>query len=326
MKRRELITLVGGAAALPLAARAKQPERMNVIGFLGVGSKNIYVRGLSLFQNEMRELGYEEGREIRYEYRYADSYPDRLPDLATELVELKPSVIVAVPLQAIQAAQRATRTIPIVMASTADPVGFGLVTSLSHPGGNVTGLANFAELLAPKLLELLRDLISPVNRIAMLVNLSNPLHVPQVREMRAATSVAGPELVLAEIGAPMDLPIAFETIARANVDGLIVPPDIVLQDSGQQIADFAARARLPTVYGNHSHIQQGGLLSYAPDSAALYRRAATYVDKILKGERPADIPVEQPTRFELAINLKTANALGLSIPPTLLARADEVIE
>jgi putative tryptophan/tyrosine transport system substrate-binding protein len=223
MKRREFMKIVGGAAAWPLAARAKQTDVTRLIGVLTGASMDANATGLLAFRDQMRELGYEEGKNIRYEYRFADGYLDRLPKLATELVELDPSIIVAVPLPAIQAVQRATNTIPIVMANTADPVGFGLVASLSHPGGNVTGLANFAELLPPKQLDVLRDLISPLNRVAMLVNLSNPLHVPQVRELQSAMSVAGLELVLAEINTPADLPSVFETITGAHVVRSLFP-------------------------------------------------------------------------------------------------------
>ena len=212
------------------------------------------------------------------------------------------------------------------MASGADPVGFGLVASLSHPGGNVTGLANFAEILAPKQIDLLREMLPGLARIGLLVNISNQLHVPQLRQTKIAAEAAGIALVPVEVGSPDKLEPAFKTLGTERVQALLVPPDTAFHSRRRQIAELTAIKRLPAIYGYREHVEDGGLISYGPDIPDQYRRAATYVDKILKGTQPADLPVEQPTKIELVINLKTARALGLEIPPTLLARADEVIE
>jgi putative ABC transport system substrate-binding protein len=246
--------------------------------------------------------------------------------LATDLVRLNPRVIVSAPLPAHLAARRATSVIPIVMATGADPVGFGLVDSLSHPGGNVTGLANFAEILAPKQIDLLREMVPYVARFGLLVNVTNPLHVPQLRETKIAAEAAGIILVPVEVSGPDKLEAAFDTLQRERVEALLVSPDVSFYSRRRQIAELAATTRLPAIYGYRHHVEEGGLMSYGPDIPDQYRRAAIYVDKILKGTRPADLPVEQPTKFELVINLKAARALGLTVPPMLLARADEVIE
>jgi hypothetical protein len=212
------------------------------------------------------------------------------------------------------------------MASGADPVGFGLVASLSHPGGNVTGLANFAEMLASKQIDLLREILPHLARFGLLVNVTNQLHVPQLRETKMAAEALGVLFVPAEVSRPDQLDSAFATLGAERVEGLLVPPDTTFYSRRREIADLAAKTRLPAIYGYREHVEVGGLMSYGPDLAGQYRRAASYVDKILKGAQPADLPVEQPTKIELVINLKTATALGLTIPPTLVARADEVIE
>jgi putative ABC transport system substrate-binding protein len=274
----------------------------------------------------MRQLGYLEGNNVRFEYRFADGYLDRLPELAIELVRLNPSVIVSAPLPAHLAVRQATSTIPIVMANGADPVGFGLVASLSHPGGNVTGLANFAEALASKQIDLLRELIPALSRLVVLVNVTNPLHVPQLRETISAGAVSGITLIPIEIRTPDELVAAFASLGEKRVEAMAVPPDTVFLNLRQRIAELAAVQRLPAIYGFRQHVEDGGLMSYGPDSRENYRRAAAFVDKILKGAKPGDLPVEQPRKLELLINLKTAKALGLTVPPTLLARADEVIE
>jgi putative ABC transport system substrate-binding protein len=325
VKRREFITLFGGAAAWPLAARAQQPA-VPLIGFLSTGTAQAVERDLASFRDSIRRLGYVEGSNVRFEFRFADGYLDRLPDLATDLVRLNPRVIVSAPLPAHLAARRATSVIPIVMATGADPVGFGLVDSLSHPGGNVTGLANFAETLAPKQIDLLREMVPYVARFGLLVNVTNPLHVPQLRETKIAAEAAGIILVPVEVSGPDKLEAAFDTLQRERVEALLVSPDVSFYSRRRQIAELAATTRLPAIYGYRHHVEEGGLMSYGPDIPDQYRRAAIYVDKILKGARPADLPVEQPTKFELVINLKAAKALDLEVPPTLLAHADEVIE
>jgi putative ABC transport system substrate-binding protein len=326
MRRREFITLLGSAAAAwPPAARAQQRE-MPLVGILCAGTAQALERDLASFREGMRRLGYVEGSTVRFAFRFADGYLERLPALAIELVHLSPRVIVSTPLPAHLAAKKATSTIPIVMASGADPVGFGLVASLSHPGGNVTGLANFAEILASKQIDLLREMLPHLARIGLLVNVTNQLHVPQLRQTKIAAEAAGILLVPVEVDSPDKLEPAFKTLGTQRVEALLVPPDTAFHSRRRQIAELAATTRLPAIYGYREHVEDGGLISYGPDIPDQYRRAATYVDKILKGTQPADLPVEQPTKIELVINLKTARALGLEIPATLLARADEVIE
>ena len=326
MRRREFVTLIDSAAVTwPVVGHAQQPV-IPMVGVLCAGTAQALEGYLASFREGMRELGYVEGSNVRFEFRFADGYLDRLPDLANELVRLHPRVIVSTPLAAHLAAKKATDMIPIVMATGADPVGFGLVASLSHPGGNVTGLANFAEMLASKQIDLLREMLPRLARFGMLVNVTNELHVPQVRETKIAAEAADILLSPAEVNSPDELDSAFATLGTEHVEALLVPPDTTFYSRRQQIADLAAATRLPAIYGYRGHVEVGGLVSYGPDVADQYRRAATYVGKILKGAQPADLPVEQPTKIELVINLKTATALGLSIPPALLTRADAVIE
>jgi len=330
MRRREFMTQLGGTVvtaltAWPLATLA-QGSKSALIGILWGGSAASGSANLDAFRDAMRELGYIEGRNIRFEYRVADGVIDRLPGLATELVALKPNVILSGPLPANLAVQKATSTIPIVMGTGADPVGFGLVKSLAHPGGNITGFANFAEELASKQLDLMRELLPRLSRVAVLVNVTNPLHVPQWHETQAAAIKAAVSLVPFEIQRAEQLEAAFAAFARERADALLVPPDVTFFALHRRIAELAASVRLPAVYFNREQARNGGLMSYGPDLREGYRRAATYVDKILKGTKPEDLPVEQPTKIEFVINLKTAKALDLQIPSKLLARADEVIE
>jgi putative ABC transport system substrate-binding protein len=299
---------------------------MPLIGYLTAGSIATNTKNLESFRDGMSELGYEDGRNIKFEYRFADSHLDRLPLLAAELVDLNPNVIVSGSMPASLAVKRATLTIPIVMASAADPIGFGLIASLNRPGGNVTGLANFAELLASKQIDFLRELMPRLSRVGILINLNNPLHVSQLKECQTAATRVSLYLALFEIRTPDDLDNAFTAISQQNIDGLIVPPDTLFLNYARHIADLAISTRTATICGFREHVVEGGLMSYGPDLPASYRRAATYVDKILRGAKPADLPVEQPTKIDLIINLRTAKALGLQVPPTLLATADEVIE
>ena len=325
MRRREFIAGLGGAVAWPVVARAERAS-IPLVGLLSSASSTTSARVLDAFKSGMLELGYVEGRNIRYEYRFADGYLDRLPDLAVDLVRLKPDVILSTPLPAHIALRQATSTIPIVMATGADPVGFGLVTSLSHPGGNVTGLANFAEVLGAKQIDLLRELIPRLSRLGTLVNVTNPLHLSQLRETKAAAVASKIDLMPVEIRSPDELGPAFETLAKERVEALAVPPDAVFNNFRRRIAELAAAMRMPAIYGFREQVEDGGLMSYGPDNRVSWRRAAAYVDKILKGAKPGDLPIEQPTKVELVINLKTAKALSLEIPPSLLARADEVVE
>ena len=326
MRRRDFIKVIAGSAiAAPLAARAQQPS-MPVIGFLQAGSAASTADYFDAFRDAMRQLGYIEGRTIRFENRFADGVIERLPELAGELVGLNPSVIVSGPLPANLAVQKATSTIPIVMGTGGDPVGFGVVKSLAHPGGNITGISNFAEELASKQLDVMRELLPRLSRVGTLINVTNPLHVPQWRETQAAADKAGIALVPFEIHKAEQLEAAFAAFTGERVEALLVPPDISFITYHLRIAELAASARVPAIYFNRWQAKNGGLIAYGPDLLEGYRRAAAYVDRILKGAKPADLPIQQPTKFVLVINLKTAKTLGLEIPPQLLARADEVIE
>jgi putative ABC transport system substrate-binding protein len=325
MRRREFITLIGGAALFrPLTAWAQQS--LPLIAILEGASAASTAARYDAFRAELRQRGYVEGRNCRFEYRYADGFLDRLPALAAELVRLTPNVIVSAPMPANVAMRKTTQTIPIVMANGADPVAFGLVQSLSHPGGNVTGLTNFAEELASKQLDVIRELLPSVRRVGALVNVENPLHVPQWRQTQSAAAQATLALVRFDYHVPEDLERAFDRFAKEKVEAILVPPDVTFLALRVRIAILAANARLPTISFNRVSVEAGGLLSYGPDLVENYRRAAVFVDKILKGAKPADLPIERPTKIELIINLKTATALGLTIPPVLLARADAVIE
>jgi ABC-type uncharacterized transport system substrate-binding protein len=327
MKRREFITLAAGAAAAmstkPLSA---QQAPLVAIGFLHANSEAVTSKQLSAFKAALRQLGYIEGSNLYVEYRFADGFLERLPGLAVELVRLNPRLIVSAPVPANLAARKATSTIPIVMADGADPVGFGLVESLSRPGGNVTGLTNFAEDLASKQLDVMRELLPHLERVAVLINIANPLHLPQWRETQSAAARAAVALVPFEIHSPDQLPQAFTAFTQAKAEALLVPPDATFGTHRQRIAALAIAARLPTIFFSRESVEDGGLMSYGPDPEENYRRAAIFVDKILKGAKPADLPVERPTKFELAINLKTAKAIGVDVPLLLQQRADKVIE
>jgi putative ABC transport system substrate-binding protein len=325
VRRREFLAVLGSAAAWPLVARAQQPA-IPLIGIINAASEASTAKGYEAFRNDLRQRGYVEGRNIRYEYRFADGFLDRLPRLAEELVKLNPTIIVSAPMPTNVAVHKATKTIPIVMSTGADPVKFGLVQSLSRPGGNVTGLTNFAEALASKQLDVMRELRPGLTRVAALINVENPLHVPQWRETQDAAAQASITLVPYEFHKPDDFEPAFAAFAQAKAEALLVPPDTTFTAHRRRIAQLAAEAKLPAIYPTRLSVEDGGLMSYGPDVVENYRHAAVYVDKILKGAKPADLPVEQPTKIELVINLKTAKALGITVPPSLLARADDVIE
>ena len=313
--------------AAPLAAEA-QPVRMPRVGFLSVRSRSDPQIQLQLdaFWQRLRELGYVEGQNIAIEYRGAEEKYGRLPDLVAELVRLKVDVIVASGITATQAAQQATKTIPIVMAGVNDPIASGLVTSVARPGGNITGLSLTAPELVGKQLQLLREVVPKVSRVAVLWNPANPGNPPQLREAEVAARVLGVRLQPLEAHGPSEIDRAFVAMTRERAGALLVLADAMLNIERKRIADLAAKSRLPTVSAFGMHAEAGGLMAYGTNLLDQYRRAAYYVDKILKGAKPADLPVEQPTNFELVINLKTAKALGLTIPPSVLGRADEVIQ
>ncbi len=326
MRRRAFISLLSGAAVVGSLDAWAQRSQPPLIAVLEGASAATMAARYDAFRTRLRELGYVEGVNIRLEYRYADGFLDRLPALAAELVSLQPSVIVSAPVPANLAVSKATSTIPIVMANGADPVSFGLVQSLSHPGGNVTGLTNFAEDLASKQIDIMRELLPHLARVGALINVDNPLHVPQWRETQAAAANASLALLHFDYRAPDDLERAFDYFTREKVEAVLVPPDVTFAAQRVRIAGLAANARLPTIYFLRESVVDGGLLSYGPNIVEMYRRAAVFVDKILKGAKPGELPVERPNEIELVINLKTAKALGLTIPPTLLARANEVID
>jgi putative ABC transport system substrate-binding protein len=331
MRRREFITLLGGAAAAllcgPSPLRA-QLSRVPTIGLLTNSSVTRSAENLGELVHGLQDLGYVEGRQIKIIPLFSEGRSDTLPTLAAQLVRLEVDVIVAAPTQAVRAAQQATRTIPIVMANTSDPVRLGFVQSLANPGGNITGLSNQAADLGPKQLQLLKELIPTVKQVAILVNPRNPSHERWADYQNPAAQLGmGLEAIEATSDSALDgVDGAFATIERRRPDALLVFGDGVFLNQRARIAQWAAAIRLATMYVFREHVDAGGLMSYGPSARANYRRAATYVDKILKGAKPSDLPVEQPTKFDLVINLKTAKTLGLEIPPMLLARADEVIE
>jgi len=277
------------------------------------------------FLEGMRALGYVEGQNLVLEYRGAEGQLERLPTLAAELVQLKPEVIVTQGTPAALAAQHATTTIPIVMVGVGDPVGSGLVASLARPGGNVTGLASVSSELVGKQLEFLKEVLPMVSRVAILWNPANPVHAVNVRAADVAAQRLGVQLYPMEASGPEAFASAFAAMTRAHVGALLVLGDAMVFEHRRRFAELAATSRLPTMHNIRPFVEAGGLMAYGPNTPDIRRRAAVYVDKILKGAKPADLPVEQPTKFDLVINLKTAEALGLTIPPTLLFQADEVI-
>ena len=325
LRRREFITLVGGAAAWPLAAKAQQPGKLPTIGYLGASAALSESPWTTAFVQRLRELGWIEGRTIAIEYRWAEGRAERAAEIAAEFVRLKVDVIVGTATPPTIAAKHATSVIPIVFAVAGDPVGTGLVASLARPGGNITGLSLQATDLAGKRIELLREVIPGLRRLAILGNVGNSQVVLEMGEVQAAARTLGLDVITSEIRRAEDIAPAFEAF-KGRADALFVILDPVISSNRLPINTFALRARLPTVHGVRDLVEAGGMMSYGPNFPDLFRRAAGDVDKILRGVKPAEIPVEQPTKFDLIINLKTAKALGLEIPPTLLARANEVIE
>jgi putative ABC transport system substrate-binding protein len=325
MRRREFIMLLGGGAAMwPLAAPAQQPAKHYRIGMLETISPALNAVHLDAFRNGLRELGYVEGRSYTIEYRSADGLGERFPDLAAELVRRGVDLIVARGTPAAMAAKNATETIPVVMTSVGDPLL--VVDSLARPGRNVTGLSAFVNEMTSKRLELISELVPAMRRIALFANMSNPVSPPQWKDTQTVARTLGIQAELLDVRSADDVGRAFETAVEKRVDALVVAFDGLFQANTRMIAELAARNRLPAIYVGREFIEAGGLMTYGVSFPHLYFRAATYADKIFKGAKPADLPVEQPTKFELIINLKTAKALGLDVPPTLLARADEVIE
>jgi putative ABC transport system substrate-binding protein len=322
-RRRFLLTSVAGAVAAPLAAEGQRADKVPRIGWLGTDPA---AHRREVLLQDLRDLGYVEGRNIEIEYRFAEGKMEQLPAVAAELVALNVDVIVAVSQPAVQAAQQATKTIPIVMFGVGDPVSTGLVANLARPGGNITGLSQLSPELSAKRLALLKEVIPKVSRVAVLLNPTNPSNAHQLRDTKAAAKALEVRLQLLEVHSPQHLESAFQAAAQGRAGALVTLDDLFIFTHRMRIVALAAKSRLPGMYGWPTFPEAGGLMSYGPDFRSMYRQAAIFVDKILRGARPADLPVEQPTKFELVINLKTAKALGLTIPPSLLARADQVIE
>ena len=327
MKRREFITLLGGtAAAWPLAVHAQQPIKRYRIGMLETISEALNAANLAAFRKSLRDLGYIEGQNLFIEYRSADGRAERFPEMATELLRSNVDLIVTRGTPASLAVKNAAPTIPVVMAAVAEPLESGLVAGLARPGGNVTGLSSFAAVLDAKRVELLREAVPGVARIAAFMNMGNPVQFGEWKEIETAAQSMGIQPQLIDVRKVDDIGPAFDAATREHADALVVGIDAIMQANSKHITDLAAKRRLPAIYASKEFIETGGLLAYGVSYPDLYRRAAIYVDKILKGAKPADLPVEQPTKFELVINLKAARALGLQMSPTLIARADEVIE
>ncbi len=327
--RREFIgTLAGCLLTVPRASEAQQDAKVSRIGYLATNLAG-NPHGREAFRQGLSDLGYVEGRNVVIEYRDAEGKLERLPALATELVALKVDVIVAASTAAALAAKQATRTLPIVFPVVADPVTEALVTSLARPGGNVTGSSNLAPELVGKRLEQLTQAVPGVSRVAVLWhpgNLGDRTEKDILKAAEVAARALGVRLQFVEARGPEDFNRAFSVMTRARAGALTVLASSMFFGERSHLVDLAAKNRLPAVYTSREYVDAGGLMSYGPNQAELYRRAATYVDKILKGAKPGDLPVEQPTKFELIINLKTAKALGLAIPPALLGRADEVVQ
>ncbi len=312
--------------AAPLPAAAQQPGKVYRIGILETIAASLNSENLQAFRQELMASGYVEGQNLAIEYRSADGRPERFPELAAELVRLRVDLLLTRGSPAALAAKKAAGALPIVMAAHGDPVGTGLVASLAHPGGNVTGLSSIITELAGKRLELLRETLPTLSRVALLYNPTNPTATNDWRQAEAAARALHVKTSSLEIRKGGDLGPAFEAARKQRADVLVIILDGVVQNHQREIVDLARRHRLPDLYASREFVETGGLMSYGVSYPDLYRRAAIYVDKIFKGARPAELPIEQPTKLELVINLKTAKALGLAIPPSLLLRADKVIE
>jgi putative tryptophan/tyrosine transport system substrate-binding protein len=325
IRRREFITLLGGAAAWAFAARAQQPGKLQTIGFSGLSTRSAESELVAAFTQRLRELGWVEGRTITIEYRWSEGRAERFVQIATEFVRLKVDVIVTSGTPQVLATKETTSVIPIVFTRAGDPVANGLVASLGRPGGNVTGLSTQSDDIAGKRLELLREVVPSLRRVAILANVGNPFSVMELSEAQAAARTLGLEFDALEIRRAEDIAPAFEAI-KGRAGALYVCPDGLVDANKIRINTSALGARLPTMHGYREYVEAGGLMSYGANLPDLYRRSADYVDKILRGAKPGDIPVEQPTKFDFIINLTTAKALGLEIPHTLIARVNEVIE
>jgi putative tryptophan/tyrosine transport system substrate-binding protein len=318
------MAVIGIAAAWPAMSRAQ--DRVRVIGILETISPELNSANLDALRRGLRELGYTEGQSIRLEYRSAEGQASRFPALAAELVRLSVDLILTRGTPAARAAKDATSIIPIVMAAIGEPVDTGVVANLARPGGNVTGFSAFVTELAGKRVELMKEVVPGVTRVGFFNNMSNPVVPPQWEETQKAARSLGIQAELLDVRSKEDIPRAFEKAAHSHIDALLVGIDAVSQQHGALIASLAERQRLPTIYASREYVEAGGLMGYGVSYPDLYRRAAGMLDKIFKGAKPGDLPVEQPTKFELVINGKTARAIGHKVPPVVLIRADEVIE
>jgi putative tryptophan/tyrosine transport system substrate-binding protein len=326
VKRRAFITLVGGAAAAwPLAARAQQPEKLPTIGFIGALTASTQSQWTAAFVNRLRDLGWVEGRTVKIEYRWTEGRGERAAEIAAEFARLKVDVIVTGGTPNVLAAMRATSIIPIVFGAAGDPVGNKLVANLARPGGNVTGLSLQQIDLAAKRLELVRELVPGLRRLAIMAHIGSPGAVSEMREVQAAAHALGLQVATSEIQRAEDIASAFDAL-KGHADALYGCADPLLTTNRIRLNILAASERLPTIYNFREYVEAGGLMSYGPNLPDLYRRAADFVDKILRGAKPGDLPVEQPTKFDLIINVTTAKALRLVIPESFLVRADELIE
>jgi putative tryptophan/tyrosine transport system substrate-binding protein len=326
MRRRDFITLLGGAAAWSFPARAQQAGKVYRIGFLGNSTAALEANLVAPFRDGLRDLGYVEGQNILIEYRWAEGEYERFPALTAELIALKVDVIVTAGTPASLAVKKAATSIPLVMVAVGDPVATGLVASFGRPGGNITGLTSISSEIEGKRLELLREVLPNISHIAVLWNAASPIQVIEEREVRAATQISGMKMLSLGVRTIEEIEDALATIVRERPGALLVLADRLFLHHRARIMDFAAQRRLPGVHAYRELVEAGGLMSYGPSYADMHRRAASYVDRILKGSKPADLPVQAPVKFELVINLKAAKALGIEIPPMLLGRADEVIE
>jgi putative ABC transport system substrate-binding protein len=326
IRRREFIALLAGAAAWPLAAWAQQGGKVYRIGILEMIPASQNTANLDALHKGLRALGYIEGQNLSIEYSSADGIAERFPELAAELVRLQVDLIVTTGTPAAQAAKNATATIPVVMAAIGEPLAVGVVAGLARPSGNVTGLSSFTTELAGKRVELAKEMMPGIARVGLLHNMGNPVVPPQWEETLATARTLGLTAELLDVRSEQDVRAAFHAALRLQVGALLVGIDGFTQSNIQVIVDLAARHRLPALYPSKEFVAAGGLMTYGISYPDLYFRAASFVDKIFKGAKPGDLPIQTPTKFELVINLKTAKALGIEIPPTLLARADEVIE
>jgi putative ABC transport system substrate-binding protein len=325
MKRRTFITLLGGAAGWPLAAHPQQHAKVHRVGFLWENA-NTFPDALDAFRQELRRLGYTEGSNLVIEFRWAEGNPERMRELAQELVRLQVDVIVAPSSIYTAAAKEATDTIPIIFMSHADPLRTGHVASLARPGGNATGFSLMMTETNVKGLELLREVLPTLSRVAVLYEPATPSHGPGLEAVKEAGPILGLSIQPVAAASAADFDTSFATISKERAQAVLVLSTPLFIAGAKPLAELGLKYKVASLYGPKQHVLAGGLMSYSPDRADLWRRGAGYVDKILKGVKPADLAVQQPVKYELTINLKTANALGIDLPPTLLARADEVIE